>query len=246
MTRIVLSSHILSFSIRPFNTTWQTSHAYFHPYPYPQPTRGRVRHASRPTGSIHNGILGFEPFFWSRCVWGNDMSASLKFLECSYAYMLRVGGWNETDANHEYDRNAWRIWFSLEIEHCLISAMLFSQISAVTDLWGNWSHISLVLQTKRGILRNPYRKENHPPQNELYEGKTWDDFMGMLIPEQDLTMFGSTHGALPLWSPYETLETPQFPETKEWLPSCEECLRANGVDSWPGLLGLHFKQPEGW
>lgn len=154
--------------MRPFNTTWQTSHAHFHPYPYPQPTRGRVRHASRPTGSIHNGILGFEPFFWSRCVWGNDMSASLKFLECSYAYMLRVGGWNDTDANHEYDRNAWRIWFSLEIEHCLISAMLFSQISAVTDLWGNWSHISLVLQTKRGILRNPYRKENHPLQNELY------------------------------------------------------------------------------
>ena len=86
---------------------------------------------------------------------------------CS-AYMLRVGGWNDTDANHEYDRNAWRIWFSLEIEHCLISAMLFSQISAVTDLWGNWWHISLVLQTKQGILWNPYRKENHPPQNELY------------------------------------------------------------------------------
>ena len=34
------------------------------------------------------------------------MLASLKFLECSYAYMLRVGGWNDTDANHEYDRNA--------------------------------------------------------------------------------------------------------------------------------------------
>lgn len=73
----------------------------------------------------------------------------------------------------------------------------------------------------------------------------WHVFMGMLITE-DLTVFGSTHG--PLWSPYEPLNpwSPQVSETKEWLPSCEECLCANGVDSWPGLHGLHFKQPEGW